>query len=149
MSWLVPKLRFKIQIQKIVQGANSSTGGFDREYETMATVYAGINNIISVQNNISYIRGNNIEDAPTHEFIIRYSSIKNFGKKFTSGFSIGFDSIEDFNPIKTDYFIFLNMGSSLKGRLFQIISTRRDEERKEWFNIKAKEIEELGIGYVS
>ena len=144
MSWLVPKLRYRIHIQKPVQSANSD-GGFDREYETITTIYAGMNIIPEYG---TYIRGQSIDDKIfTHEFIVRYSAIKNIGKGFSSGFANGFDSLEDLNPLKSDYFIFLKDGSNVKGRLFQIINIQRDDERKEWFKFKVKEIEERGTGY--
>ena len=147
MSWQVPKLRHRIQIRKATQTPNTETGGFDRGYETLLTVWAGMKPTSEYSRYTSYIRGESTDEkVATHEFKVRYVAVKNLGKAFTSAFGDGFDSIEDLNPLKSDYFIFLQNGSTVKGRLFQIVDIQRDDERKEWFAFRAKEIEEQGTG---
>ena len=147
MSWLAPKLRHRIQIRKGVQAENSITGGFDRSYETLTTIWAGIRETTDYSRYVSTIRRETTDDKPvTHEFTVRYVAVKNLGKAFASGFASGFDSIEDLNPLKSDYFIFLQNGSTVKGRLFEIVEMKRDDDRKEWFRIRSKEIEEQGTG---
>ena len=147
MAWLTPKLKHRIQIRKGVQTANNTTGGLDRSYEILTTIWAGIRETSDYGRYISSIRGENVDDKiVTHEFIVRYVAVKNLGKAFGSGFASGFDSIEDLNPLKSDHFIFLQNGSAVKGRLFKIIETKRDDDRKEWLKIRCKEIEEQGTG---
>ena len=147
MSWLAPKLKHRIQIRKAVFPENDTTGGFDRSYETLLTIWAGIRETSDYGRYISSIRGETVDDKlVTHEFIVRYIAVKNLGKAFNSGFASGFDSIEDLNPLKSDHFIFLQNGSAVKGRLFRIVEMKRDDDRKEWFKIRCKEIEEQGTG---
>ena len=148
MAWLTPKLKYRIQIRKGVQTPNDTTGGLDRSYETLTTIWAGIRETSDYGRYISSIRGETVDDKTiTHEFIVRYVAVKNLGKAFGSGFASGFDSIEDLNPLKSDHFIFLQNGSTVKGRLFEIIETKRDDDRKEWLKIRCKEIEEQGTGH--
>ena len=147
MSWQVPKLKHRIQIRKTTQAPNEDTGGFDRGYETLLTVWAGMKEASSYTKYVSYIRGGKTDEKlVTHDFFVRYVAVKNLGKAFTSAFSSGFDSIEDLNPLKSDYFIFLQNSSTVKGRLFQIVDAMRDDDRKEWFKFRTKEIEEHGTG---
>lgn len=148
MSWLAPKLKHRIQLQKVVQDPNIF-GSFDKEYETLTTIWAGMKETTNNDRFIETIRAQNSDidiDTPTHEFFVRYAAVKSLGKAFTSGFSSGMDSIEDLNPLKSDYFIFLQSGSSIKGRLFQVLDAKRDDDRKEWFKFRAIEIEERGTG---
>ena len=148
MSWLAYKLKHRIQIQKVTQTENATTGGFDRTYETLLTIWAGMKETSNYSQYVSYVRGGEVEDkVATHEFIVRYAAIKNLGKTFTSAFSSAFDSIEDLNPLKSDVFIFLQNGSIVKGRLFRIVDAFRDDDRKEFFKFRVKEIEEKGTGY--
>lgn len=147
MSWLAPKLKHKIQIRKAVQDENDITGGFTRSYETLTTVWAGIRETSEYGRYISSVRGEAVDDKlVTHEFIVRHVAVKNLGKAYASGFAAGFDSIEDLNPLKSDHFIFLQNGSAVRGRLFQIVDAKRDDDRKEWFKFRCKEIEEHGTG---
>ena len=143
MSWLTPKLRHRIQIRKAVQTPND-WGGYDRSYETLLTIWADVQKTSDYFKYVSYIRGGSTDDkTSTHVFTVRYIAVKNLGKSFGSGFASGFDSIEDLNPLKSDHFIFLEAGTATKGRLFQIVDIARDDERKEWFMFRAKEVEEV------
>ena len=63
------------------------------------------------------------------------------------GFSEGFDSIEDLALLKSDYFLFLQQGSTVKGRLFRIHGVSDNKEQREFLEIGAEEIEERGTGW--
>ena len=75
--------------------------------------------------------------------------VESLGKSFTKGFSSGFDSIEDLAPLKSQYYLFLQRGSTSKGRLFRIHGIMDANERREYLKIDAEEIEERGTGYPS
>lgn len=143
MSWQAPKLRYRVQIRKGVQSDNVF-GGFDRSYETLITVWAGLKRLSDYS---TYIRGVQTDDKETHEFIVRFFAVEDLGKEFTSAFGDSFNKQADSNPLKSDYFIFLQEGSTVKGRLFRIRRIQRDEKRREFLIIKAEEIEEQGTGY--
>ena len=144
---LAYKLKHRIQIQRAIQTPNNS-GGYDRTYETLLTVWAGLNELTNLTSYAKYIRGEAITDkTPTHEFKVRKVAVQNLGQETTKAFSTAFDSIEDLMPLKSDYFIFLQQGSTVKGRLFQIIDLSRDENYNEYIKFRAMEIEEKGTGY--
>ena len=148
MSFLAPKLRHRIQIQKPTQTPNEETGGFDRGYSTLTTVWAAMEEMTDYNKYTSYIRGGSTDEkVSTHKFFVRYVAVKNLYKSFTSAFSGGYDSIEDINPLKSNLFIFLQNGTNIKGRLFQIVDISRDDERKEWLKFRTKVVEEQGTGY--
>ena len=67
-------------------------------------------------------------------------------RSFAISFSDAFDSIEDLNPLKSYYFIFLQRGSTVKGRLYQIEAVEKDDEFREHILFRCKEIEEKGTG---
>jgi len=140
-------LKHRIQICKGVQTPNSS-GGYDQTYETLSTIWAAITKAKNIGQFAKYIRGEAITDKiPTHEFKVRWVAVQNFGREYLSAFSTAFDSIADLMPLKSDYFIFLESGSNVKGRLFKIMELSRDENNKEYIDIKAMEIEEKGSGW--
>jgi hypothetical protein len=149
---LAYKLKHRIQIKKAIQTPNAE-GGFDRDYETLTTIWAAIKNS-SLSRSLKYIRGEALseggsgsKDLPTHICTIRKVAIENFGKRMTKGFSVGFDSIEDLMPLKSDYFIFLQKGSTVKGRLFEILRILRDENNDEYIKFEIREREEQGTGW--
>lgn len=145
--WLAPKLGRKIQILKSVQTENED-GGFDITYETLLTVWAGIEPVKTGFNKyIQAIRGETISNIETHEFIVRKSAVWKLGQETAKSFSAAFKSMGDIAPIKSDMFIFMNEGSSVKGRLFQVTSIMRDEERDEYLKFRCMELEEHGTGY--
>ena len=147
MNYLASKLKYRIEIRKGVQEPND-IGGFDRSYEVLKTIWAEVKESKSVSSGfIAAIRGQTVNNSPSHEFIVRQSSIISLGKEFgSSPFATDFNSVSDVNPIKADYFIFLKANGNT-GRLFKIIGTKRDEANKDKFCFKAKEIEEHGTGY--
>jgi len=146
------KLKQRIQIKKPIQTPNDD-GGFDRTYETLATIWAEIKNE-SLSRSLKYVRGEALsgggsgsKDIPTHVCTIRRVAIENFGKAMTSAFSTDFDSIADLMPLKSDLFIFLQKGSTVKGRLFEILRIMRDESNNEYMKFEIREIEEQGTGW--
>lgn len=149
--WLAPKLKHRIEIQRPEQSSNTS-GGFDRTYTTLTTVWAGMeerSNLLSFIQG-QYIRGVQTGEADTHEFIVRRSAVYfDLNKEFDKSFSSAFDIISDLNPLKSDNFIFLqgNSGSSTSGRRFRINRARVDDNHKEYVKIRTTEIEEVGTGW--
>ena len=148
MTWMAANLRHRIQIRKAVQTADDN-GGYVRTYTTLTTIWAGMSELSQwARNNyVSFIRGASTTESPTHDFVVRKSALYNLGLEFGKAFSSAFDSIQDLMPLKSDYFIFLEQGATVKGRLFQIVDIVRDEKRKEYFKFRAREIEESGTGY--
>ena len=147
MSYIAPKLKHRIEIQKMVQVENDLTGGFDQSYVTLLTIWAAVK---SASEYLAYVMakgGANLNKIDTHIMTVRFSSVQYLGTAYASGFSAGFDTMEDLQPLKRDYFIFLRNGSSIKGRLFQINALQRDEKNREFMKIKVTEIEEQGTGY--
>jgi head-tail adaptor len=145
---LAHKLKHRIQICEGIQDPNS-TGGFDRTYKTLTTVWAGIEIMSEYLRSMSRIRGGNDSDgkSPTHRFIVRWAAVQNMGKEMNSAFSSGFNSIADLIPLKSDMFVFMEVGSQYKGRLFQIMDIYPDEQNKEFIKFTSVEIEEKGTGY--
>jgi head-tail adaptor len=145
MTRLASRLRKRVQFRIAVQTPNTTSGGYDRSYTTLATVWAGFKPLVKGR----YIRGEQIINDATHEFEVRRSAVTTLGKSFSKGFSSGFDSVTDLNIIKSDFFMFVQSSSTVKGRLFRIRSIEDVKERREFFKIDATEIEEQGTGYPS
>lgn len=148
MSWKAPKLRHRIQIRKALP-LNNVFGGFDVSYETLLTIWAEIKDKSGSANYIKEIRGVNSDVAEVADtiFTIRYESVRYLGRAFSSAYSEDYDSIEDINPVKSDYFIFLQIGNNVnRGRSYKILGTKRDDDRKEWLEIRCMEVEEKGTG---
>jgi head-tail adaptor len=145
--WLTPKLSRRIDILKAIQTENEN-GGFDITYETLLTVWAGVASVkTGMLKYIEAIRGETISQTETHEFIVRKSAVWNIGKEVASAFSVAFKNMGDIAPLKGDMFIFMKEGSTVRGRLFQIRSILRDEERNEFLKFRCIELEEHGTGY--
>lgn len=148
MTWLADKLRYRIQIRKPVQTPNDA-GGFDRLYETLLTIWAGFKptKFGSSFSQAMYAQGQQIRQNITHEFLVRRSSVQNLGKAFGDGFGSGFNSIADLIPLKSDLFIFLQKGSTVKGRSFKIHRVQDNDEKREFIKLFCEEIEEQGTGF--
>lgn len=168
MTWLAGKLNKEIQIRQAVQTPNTS-GGFDRSYELLLSVWAGIRPIELVTGRPGYIRHVQTETGTTHEFIIRKVAIEELGKSFGDGFGNSFNSIDDINSLKTEFFIFMQKGDNdwegpfsrdfqksfdvyfgleaMKGRLFRIRNVINNDERDEYVKVYAEELEEHGTGF--
>ena len=135
---------------KPVQTPNSS-GGFTRSYETLVTVWAEASRTRrDFETYVRAIRGvTNDTQFESHEFTVRYSSVKHLGTQFSSAFSEAFETISDINSVKSDYFLFLERGSAgtAKGKLFKVEKFRLDEQRQELMTMRAQEVEEQGVGW--
>lgn len=172
MSWLAPKLRHKIQLLKGIQTPNA-IGGFDLTFQLLTRIWAQTKVFFedSSTGGIAIVRGVGISDLETHEFKVRYSAVigitergltdafspsefssyasAGLSKEFDKSFDSQFDSVIDMDPVKSDYFIFLESGTRTKGRLFRINRIVRDENFKEYLKIKCYLIDERGVGYAS
>jgi hypothetical protein len=150
MTWLVPKLRKRVEIREATQTPNDA-GGFDRGYTTLLTVWAAFKPVtFGTFLQTAYIRGVQTQDVLTHEFIVRRVAVQNLGSEFSSAYGTGYDSIGDLNPLKGDnaYFLFLQRNSSsAKGRMFRVKRIEDNMEREEYIKLMATEIEEQGTGY--
>lgn len=163
MSWILPKLTSRVQILKPTQRPNDDGGldlvfgvpvssAFDTgEFDMLAplkTTWMGFQPI-GFRGGVKYVRGKQVSETATHEFICRFLSVASLGKEFGLSFSLGFKYMADLMPLKSDYFLFLQKGSSVKGRLFRIQETMNVKEQDEYLSIIAEEIEERGTGYPS
>ena len=148
MGYLTKNLKQRVQIQTPVQVPNSR-GGFDLKYETLLTVWAQIKDMSNTAAKFSVMIGaQNQNDGAmvTHEFTMRLSAVSSLGRELSKAFDDSFDGVEDLYPLKSEYFLFLQRGSTVKGRRFRIVSIQRDEQSQEKMKIGAKEIEEAGTG---
>lgn len=146
-KWVLPKLKNRVQVQKAVQTPNTTTGGLDRTYSTLTTIWMGCEPMSPYKPVGEYIRGVQIADRPTHIFIARVSALDNVvGRGFTLGFSTGFKSILDLMSMKSDYFLFMQRGSSVRGRLFRVLNVTDMFENRNYYTLLAKEIEQQGVG---
>jgi len=144
MSRLVHKLRQRVQIQKPVDTPNDN-GGYDRTYTTLDTIWMGMKS----KRKVMIVRESQVEwlDQGTHEFIARNCAVsKALGTGFSDGFSTGFDSIANLNPLTSELFLFMQRGSTTKGKRFRIKRMDDWEERREYYLIDAEFIEEVGTG---
>jgi hypothetical protein len=142
MSWLAPKLNRRVQIGKPSQTENDA-GGFDFAFDTVITVWMGLSSLESLSR---HIRGEQINENVTHTFIVRKNAVDSLGNECGVGFSDAFGKAS-LMPLKSDYFLFLQKGSTTRGRLFRIYGMRNVDERNEYYMIEAEEIEERGSGY--
>lgn len=147
MTWLAPQLDKRIEIRQPIQTPNDEAG-MDRSYLTLTTIWAGIKPVSMSAAQAAYIRGEQISEVETHEFIVRRSAVSSLGRDFSTAFSDDFDSIEDLSPLKSNWFIFLRKGSTTRGRLFKIHRVLDKNERGEYLVIRVEEIEEHGTGYL-
>lgn len=148
MTWLAPKLDRRIQIQKPIQSA-AAYGALETTYTTLKTIWAEVKPVSDNSRRFAVsIRGQNATDEiETHIFTVRMAALKGLGTEQGKAFSSAFDTIDDINQIKSNYFIFLNTGSSVKGRRFRIKGARLDESRDEYVSIFASELSEEGTGW--
>lgn len=130
MTWVVPELRFRVQIREGVQTDNSA-GGFDRTYNHKVTVWAGFKPLKPKFPSESYIRNQQIGEQPTHEFVMRRNP------------SLGIDFVKGSYLLKKDHFLFVetDAGDKKVGRLFYIEHVMNVNERNEFIKITAREME--------
>lgn len=146
MTWLVSKINKRVQVGKPTQIANDE-GGFDFGFDVLLTLWMGMNPVSYKGAGLTYIRGAQINENITHKFTVRRLAIASLGRTYGKGFSGSFDSIADLGLLKSDYYLFLQQGSTVKGRLFRIHEILNKNERNEYLEIGAEEIEEKGTGY--
>lgn len=115
MSRLAHRLNKRIRIQEIVETPNATTGGTDRTYSDYFSLWA---EVIPVKSN-EYLGGKQIAEYPTHKITIRFNT-----------------------DMRKDLFINLTQKPHEPDRLLRIISMVNIEERNEYQEIMAKEIEE-------
>ena len=142
MAFLAKDLRHRIEIQKATEIPNDF-GMIDMTYETLITCWAGLE---QESEYVKAIRGMSTTEGDTHQFTIRKVAVEELGKAFSTGFSTAFDIIADINMLKGDFFIFLQEGSSTKGRKFRVNSIRIDNNHSEWVMIQTEELFEEGTG---
>lgn len=142
MAWLANRLRERVQIRQPVQTENATTGGFDRSYTTLLTIWA---ELIPIKES-AYRRQEQIKFEETHELTCRRVAVETLGFSYSKGFSTGFDSIYDFAVLKSSFYVFVQRGSTVKGRLFRIRDVKDVKERREYLEIRLEEIEEAGTG---
>lgn len=165
MTFLAPKLRERVQILIPNMKPNEDEGKYDfvfgepigngfefgpfENFAPVLTVWMEFKERTFQGTGTQYVRGEQINESRTHQFICRRIAVASLGKAFTKGFNIGFDSIEDLNPLKGEYYLMVQRGSTVKGRLFRIRTVNDHEERREYLVIGAEEIEERGTGFSS
>jgi head-tail adaptor len=132
MTFLADRLNKRVDVLEVVQTPRAD-GGFDRDYVTVLSVWAGLKPVQAGQ----YIRGVQVAQGITHIFTVRKRPFDELDPADS-----GFDSI---NLKRTYYIRFVpEAGVSSKGRLFRIISTINNEEQNEYYLINAEEILEEG-----
>jgi hypothetical protein len=118
-------------------------------YTTVATVWA---ELIDKSGSAAYImalRGVDADPSQVYDtiFRVRYVAIKNLGRAFNTAFSDAVDAIEDIDPIKSDYTLFLQVGNNPdRGRRYKVFGSIRDDDHKDYVKIFAKQLEESGTG---
>lgn len=147
MGYMAPKLKQRIQICIPVETPNDR-GGMDRTYETLLTVWAERKSLLTkFYHYVSFIRGQNVkDDLVTEAFVVRNEAVRSLGREYSKAFYASFDSIEDLNPLKSNYYILEQRGSTVKGRLYRIEAVEKDDEFREHILFRCKEIEEKGTG---
>jgi len=142
MTWMAAKLNRRVQICHNDQ-SEAASGGFSFVKTTLKTVWCSVKPL----SEYAYVRGEMAGEGSTHIFNIRRGAVESIGVAFSTAFSSDFDTIADLNMLKADFFLFLEEGSTSKGRLFKIDRTKDNEERKEYMVIIAREMEERGTGF--
>jgi len=131
MTWLAPKLDKRIDIVKPIQ-IPTSFGGFERDYEILVTIWAGLETVSPLR----YIRGVQVDENVTHKITIRKIAVKPLEN---------LDGEATINPVKMNYFIFLRQSSETKGRRFSIRNILNIGEKDEYYQLLVEELEEEGI----
>jgi len=143
MSWLVNKLRHRLQIQTPNQDP-TSVGGMALTFNTETTVWGEVK---PVSDYIKAIRGAQTGESITHHAMVRKVGIESLTRAFSSAFDTSVDQMADMNIVKADWFVFMERGSSVKGRRFRVRGIINDDDRNEFVKIALEEIEETGTGW--
>lgn len=147
MTWVANKLREQVQIRKPTR-ERTDDGGTERGYTTLLTVWGAYKPVrFGSFGQTEYIRGEQERHTVTHDFLFRRIAFSTLYTAYSSGYSAGYDTIPDLNVLKSDHYLFVQRGSSVKGRMFRIRRIVDNDERRELIKIGAEEVEELGTGY--
>ncbi|MFA5397559.1 MAG: head-tail adaptor protein [Methanogenium sp.] len=142
---LASELKHRIRIQSPIEVPDEVSGALLVTYITEAECWSALKNESSY---LTAVRGQTQDGTASVVFKIRMNSVSNIGPELTKAFSNAFKNIQESNTIKSNWFILLKKGNDwIKGRRFRIEAINRDEIMQEWINIRAKEIEEIGVGY--
>jgi hypothetical protein len=163
MSWICKDLRERVQILIPRQTPNDENGSLDLLFGNamgggfesgpfdnllpVKTIWMGFKPLSFQSSGSQYIRGEQINENVTHQFKCRKIAVDDLGKSFSSGFAIGYKFMPDLASLKSNYFLFVERGSSVKGRLFKIHDITDNREDREYLKIGAEEIEERGTGF--
>lgn len=161
MTWLIPQLNARVQILRPTQRPTDE-GGLDLVFGVpfggafeesgfnmlapLLTIWMGFQPI-GYRGGTKYVRGKQVSETATHEFLCREKAVSNLGKEFSLAFSEAFKYMSDLAPLKSNYYLFLQKGSSVKGRLFRVLESSNVREQDEYLSVIAEEIEERGTGY--
>ena len=150
MSWIAPKLSKKVQILIPSQEPNAS-GGFNFGFssgeafgsnsfdnlQSLVSVWMGLAPVGWKGSGLKYIRGKQVSETVSHEFIVRYLAVANLGKQLSNAFSIAFKVMADLGMLKPNYYLFLQKNDSVvEGRLFRIDSIINVHEADEYLSIE-------------
>lgn len=141
--WLAPNLRHRVQIRKPVL-TPKSTGSLGTTYTTLGTVWAEVK---ATSEYIKAIRGAQTQGNYTHIFTVRTASIIKIGMEFDTGYSSGFKQMKDINQVKSEWFLFMQHGSTTEGTLYRVIGIQRDDDHHEFAKIYGEEMFEKGTGW--
>lgn len=143
-KYLASELKKRIAIKTPSQTPNDDSG-FDRGYKTIKRVWGKIK---AISDWAESIRGSNVNDGRyTHEITIRKNAVERIGIDFGKAYSSSYDSIPDLNPLKSNYFFFVENGSTSKGMLYRIDKTNVDEMFNETITYRVIQVEEQGTGF--
>lgn len=147
MTWMAPKLSSRVQIQQAAQ-TPADSGLLELSYTTIKTIWAEVKNVERFVFFSQQVRGVNIQEGKdTHQFRIRANALYGIGNETSKAFASAFVNMQDINQAKSTYFLFLQHGSTVKGRRFRIRGMQLDESHAEYIRIFAEEIEEEGTGW--
>ncbi len=146
MTWLAPKLNERVQIGNPIQTANNA-GGFDFTFNTLLTVWMRLLPVTFKGSGSKYIHGEQVNEDITHGFLVRSIEVAQLGKEYGLGFSESFKFMPNLIGLKSDYFLFVQRRSTVKGRLFRIHGVIDNKEQREFLKVTAEEIEERGTGW--
>lgn len=127
MTWLVDRLNRRVQFMEQVQEPNATTGGYTQKYRVLSKVWSGCEPVGTSA--AAYVRGVQINDAPTHKFTVRRSIPQ------------GVATAEVGGHVKSDNFIYLlSTHQPQSGRLFRILTASNNLEQDEYIEVLAKEM---------
>ena len=154
MSWLAPELREQVQILIPRQDPNDENGSLDllmgddlESLSPLKTLWMGFAPVSFQGRGSQYIRGEQINENVTHRFKVRSIEVADLGKEFGLAFSSSFKYMSNLMGLKSNYYLFVQRGSTSKGRLFRIHDIVDDKENREYLKVGAEEIEERGTGF--